>query len=64
MVTRHATGHNTVNVEGSKCHTTLPVSDEVLEVIVDVSRKIFHFNTLTVVLISRHDSLTYITPRI
>lgn len=63
MVTRHATGHNTVrvfNVEGS----TLPVSDEVLEVIVDVSRKIFHFMTLTVVLISRHGSLTYITQRI
>ena len=60
MVTRHATGHNIVNVEGS----TLPVSDEVLEVIVDVSRKIFHFNTLTVVLISRHGSLTYITQRI
>ena len=43
---------------------TLPVADEVLEVIVEVSRKIFHLNTLTVVLISRHDSLTNITQRI
>ena len=38
-------------------HTTLPVPHEVLEVIVDVSREIFHFNILTSASICRHDSL-------
>ena len=59
--TRHRTGHNTVGelwkVQLGPPRATLPVPHEVLEVIVDVSREIFHFNILTSASICRHDSL-------
>ena len=61
MVTRHATGQGTTlsgsyggTARATEGHTTLPVPDEVFEVIVDVSREIFHFNILTSASISRH----------